>query len=132
MPIYAWECSECHKEFDVICPISKRNKAMLCPECECISHRVVSVGGGYTANEDAPWLKTVIEVVDKDSKAPHVVEFRKNPTRANYKRWMKGEGLRHLEPGESMRPTEDKGRMKRTVNYMARKRMERGAITVRG
>ena len=132
MPIYTWECPECKKEFDLICSIDRRNKIMLCPECDNISHRIISASGAFCANEDTEWIRSVIEVVDKDSKAPHVVEFCKNPTRTNYQRWMKGEGLRHLEPGEPMRPAEDKGRMKRTVDYMAKKRMERGAITVRG
>ena len=131
MPVYTWECPKCTKEFDIICSITDRNKPILCPMCGNPGHRIVSVGGGYTANEDAGWIKTVLEVVDKDSKMPHVTKFLKDPTRTNYKQWMKGEGLRCLEPGEPARPVEDKGRMKRTVDFMARRRMERGKITIR-
>ena len=34
-------------------------------------------------NQDADWIKSVVDVVDKDDKSPHVQEFIRNPTRDN-------------------------------------------------
>ena len=50
--------------------------------------------------EDPMWLNGTLEVVNKDG-GPHCQDFLKNPNRSNYKSWMKGEGLRPLEEGES-------------------------------
>ena len=55
------------------------------------------------ANDDAEWIRSIRDVVDKDSKNPVTREFLQNPTRHNYKRWMKTEGVRHMEPGEKAR-----------------------------
>jgi hypothetical protein len=71
-----------------------------CRRCSGTAHRVISTSGVNCANEDAEWIRSVREVVDKDSTKLHVREFLHNPTRENYKKWMKGEGLRHLEDGE--------------------------------
>ena len=65
-----------------------------CPKCGEDFKRIISLGRVYAGSETAPWLKSVLEVVDKDSKKPHTQAFLKNPTRDNYRKWMKGEGLR--------------------------------------
>lgn len=79
------------------------------------------------ANEDAPWIRSVLEVVDKDSTKPHVVAFRENPTRTNYNLWMKGEGLRPLENGEKRRKEDN---TEKAVEYLLKKRYERRAISI--
>lgn len=65
--------------------------------------RLVSVGRGYRA--DADWLVSVTDVVEKDSDKPHVRAFLAEPSRANYRRWMRGEKLRPLESGEGRTPS---------------------------
>ncbi len=102
MPIiFDVECPECGKIFEVI-------QSPNVPEarCECggIAKRIFTVAGPNLANQDSGWIRSVLEVVDKESKAPHVQRFLKNPTRKNYKAWMKGEGLRPLETGERHKP----------------------------
>lgn len=94
MPIFDFQCScgnieERIEHYDV--------DTIKCSQCSGESKKIISVSGVFTANEDTPWLKTVLEVVSKDDNSPHVVNFRKNPTRSNYKAWMKGEGIRPLE-----------------------------------
>jgi hypothetical protein len=52
----------------------------------------------HTTNEDAAWIRTVTDVVDKTDKSCRVSqEFLKSPTRTNLKRFMDAKGLRHLE-----------------------------------
>ena len=103
MPIYDYLCPNDH-EFEAIARIEER--ALHCPECGREAVRILRAGGTNLSNEAAPWLRSVLEVVEKDSTKPHVVEFLKNPTRSNYKAWMRGEGIRHLEPGEKPRKEE--------------------------
>jgi len=98
MPIFDFQCSKCEHTHEVIAGYDEKERS--CPKCGGVAKRIISVNGAFTANDDAPWIRTVLEVVDKKSTAPHVLEFRKDPTRQNYQKWMKGEGLRHMEPGE--------------------------------
>lgn len=65
-----------------------------CPKCRKKAKRIISVGRMFVDDENAPWIRSVLDVVDKDSKKPHVREFLNSPTRENYKKWMKGEGIR--------------------------------------
>jgi len=102
IPVYDFQCTKCGNIDERIEHYSVDYR--MCKKCGATSKKIISVNGPNCANDDTGWIKTVLEVVDKDSKAPHVVEFRKNPTRQNYKKWMKSEGLRHLEPGEESRP----------------------------
>ena len=98
MPLYHLQCQSCGNEFERICPVKSR----LFQNCECggWTKTVPAVRGPNCVNEDAGWLPSVREVVSKDDPRPHVQAFLKDPTRANYKAWMKGEGLRPLENGE--------------------------------
>jgi putative FmdB family regulatory protein len=100
-PVYDYQCSECEHTHEAIAMYDEIERN--CTKCGQKAKRIISLSGVNTANDDAPWIRSVLDVVDKESKAPHVAEFVKNPTRANYKRWMKGEGLRHCEPGEEHR-----------------------------
>jgi putative FmdB family regulatory protein len=92
MPIYDYECGSCGAITERYAKID--DEILACEKCASDAYRIISVGGHYCGNQDAPWLKSVLEVVDKDPSKPHCVEFRKNPTRANWKAWMKGEGIR--------------------------------------
>ncbi len=93
---------------DFECPCGAIHEALIdwsekertCPKCGQTSRKIVSVSGVNTANQDSPWIRTVLEVVDKDSPAPHCREFLKDPTRRNYHRRMRGQRLRPMEPGE--------------------------------
>lgn len=101
MPIYDHECQQCGKIFEAISPYFLETI-----QCDCggLAKRIISCGRVYTANEDASWLKTVPEVINKDTTNPIAKEFIKNPTRQNYKAWMKSEGLRPLENNEPTKP----------------------------
>jgi len=102
IPLYDFKCTKCGNIDERI----EHHTAELvgCSKCKGVAKKIISVRGPNCSNDNSQWVRSVLEVVDKDSKAPHVVEFRKNPTRQNYRKWMKGEGLRHLEPGEENKP----------------------------
>jgi len=91
MPLYDYECPSCGIIPDVFAGIN--DDTTTCPHCGAESRRIVSISGQYCGNQDATWLKSVLDVVDKSSRKPHVRAFVDNPTRENYKRWMKGEGI---------------------------------------
>jgi hypothetical protein len=67
--------------------------------CQGIACKIISIPGPNLASESPDWIKSIREVVDKDG-GRHCQEFLKDPTRVNYKKWMCGEGVRHLEVGE--------------------------------
>jgi len=100
-PIFDHECKSCQHIFESIQPVDCEE--INCPECGGKAKRIISCSGQNCANEDAGWIRSVLEVVDKESNAPHVRRFLKDPTRSNYKAWMKGEGIRPLENGEGKR-----------------------------
>ena len=105
MPIYDFECRKCGHIQEVFTSMSNCNRSVVCIQCGGRSKHIITMSGVHLGNEDAQgWVKSVLEVVDKDNKAPHVQNFIKDPTRKNYKAWMKGEGLRPLEPGERTKP----------------------------
>ncbi len=100
-----------------------------CPNCGHKAQRWFKKLGDQSFVVDAAWLKTVHEVMDRSNPAPHVQEFLKHPTRANYHTWMKNEGLRPFEPGEERRKpaTVDHGRI---VDGMMQRHQMRGAIEI--
>jgi len=102
-------------------------KTLKCPRCGSEAKRIITTSTVNLANEDAPWIRSILEVVDKESNKPETIEFLRNPTRSNYKRWMKAEGLRHLEPGEKpQKPKIDLDKIKERVleKYRERTRIE--------
>lgn len=99
MPIYDFSCPTCGGVFEDLGAPDGPDPA--CPECGGQTLRLLSVGRGYRA--DADWIASVTRVVDKDDPAPHVRAFLADPSRAAYLAWMRGEGLRPLEPGEGAR-----------------------------
>lgn len=104
MPLYDFSCPQGHVTESMETPGTKR---IICPECGNRAKRIFSFGSKVNmANEDAKWIRDIVRdergvsVVSRNSADPHVQAFRQNPTRTNYQAWMKGEGLRHVEPGE--------------------------------
>lgn len=96
MPVYDYECQNGH----ITEHIAGINETILpCPVCQGQATRIISVSGPNLNNDDAPWIKSVLEVVDKEGGA-HCQEFLRNPTRRNYRAWMQKEGIRPMEPGE--------------------------------
>lgn len=92
MPIYDYECGSCEAITERYAKIN--DDIQSCEQCGSDAYRIISVSGHYTGNEDAAWLKSVVEVVDKDPSKTHCQDFIKNPTRSNWKKWMAGEGIR--------------------------------------
>lgn len=99
MPLYDYQCRACSHAFEDMAPVAGPDP--VCPRCGGGVERLVSVGGGY--REDADWIASVLDVVDKEDGAAHVRAFAAEPNRTTYRAWMRGEGLRPLEPGEGGR-----------------------------
>jgi DNA-directed RNA polymerase subunit RPC12/RpoP len=97
------ECNSCGYRFEKF--IESDIVLIPCPKCNHWAKRIFTMNKVNIAL-DTSWIKTVREVVDKDSKEPHTVEFLKNPTRENYHKWMKKEGIRPLENGEKPKKRE--------------------------
>lgn len=130
MPLYDYQCDKCNHVREVITRIDDIY-AEPCPKCATISmHRIISCSGVNCANQDADWLKSAAEITEKGQDAhPADVEFRKNPTRANYHAWMKARGIRPLDHGERFgRPDKpiDDATMTRKLweRYQARHKVE--------
>lgn len=98
MPLYDFECRVCGRVFEAMAAVAAEEGRCACGGS---AGRLVGVGRAYRA--DAPWLETVAAVVEKDSPKPHVRAFLAEPSRANHRRWMRGEGIRPLEEGECRR-----------------------------
>lgn len=96
MPIYDYECKVCgHLEVDVYS--GHEDQRLDCVSCPEKMERIISMSGVHTANEDAAWIRSVTEVVEKDGSCRASMEFLKSPTRTNLKRWMDAKGIRHVE-----------------------------------
>ena len=102
MPVYDYECDSCKTITESI--EHYNTEIIVCERCNhCFARRIISASGPNCANQDAEWIRSVLEVVDKEG-GKHCQRFLKNPTRKNYNAYMKGEGIRPLESGEQMRP----------------------------
>ena len=93
-------CKFCGESFEAM--VEWDHRETTCPSCNGHAERYIKSGCANTTPIDAAWLKTLVSVVDKDTSKPHCVEFLKNQTRQNYENWKKGEGVRHIEPGERL------------------------------
>ena len=123
MPLYEFQCLYCNYVFEAITHIDEK---CMCPECMSKTKRLISASGVNVFNNDAGWIKDVIEVVDKEGGIA-CQRLIKDPSRENYKAWMKDEGVRHLEDGESRKPVPvDLTRVNKEVmeKHMARNRLE--------
>ncbi len=104
MPLYDFACRVCGREFEAMAPMDQPEEVCACGG---LAKRLLSVGRGYRA--DADWLPSVTAVVDKESSAAHVRAFLAEPSRANYRRFLRGEGIRPQEPGEERARRPDLG-----------------------
>lgn len=127
MPLFDYECIICGELTERLNPSDI--ETIMCPKCGANATKIISGSGRLP--DDAPWIKSVVDVVDKANPAPHVQEFVRHPTRANYKRWMRAEGLRHLEPGErpARNTDHDLARIRADV---IKKHFERKKISIGG
>ena len=126
MPIYDYECASCgHFDRDVLARMEEQ--FLKCSKCQGVTERIISLSGVHCANEDADWIRSVTEVVDKEDKSCRASqEFLKSPTRTNYKRWMDAKGLRHLENHHGGPPPAfDRSKQTVDMERINRKVMER-------
>lgn len=126
MPVYQYRCEACAYIFDDISTYELRKAELPCPACGGITHYTFAVGNVDLESERPDWLRSTTEVVDPDGGPVHR-EFIANPTRENYRRWLKVTGLRPKEAGEPTKPTErDTGRLRQKMveNYRKRQRIE--------
>lgn len=131
MPVYDIECERCHKIIEVIESV-KTNKVRRCPKCGGITKRIISARRSTDNLVDPAWLKSVTDIVAKGADATMAdTIFLRNPTRRNYKAWMRSRGLRPLEPGEGPSRPEPPD-MDKIVKEMWDKDVQRRAISVRG
>jgi hypothetical protein len=91
--------------------------------------RIITMSGEHTGNQDAPWVRTVDDIIEKDSKDPRDQKFLKSGmTRRDLKTWQKERNLRHMTPGEKPRrppaPDMEKINKKLTENLIKRNRIE--------
>ena len=122
--IHDHECCLCGHSFEAL--VEWDEYVIICEKCGSEAKRVYKSFNGIENNSPA-WLKDVIEVVDKDSGEAHCDDFVKNPTKANYKAWMKGSGLRPMEQGESMKlKKRDTSKIRKRVmeNFKSRNTVE--------
>lgn len=128
MRIYDYDCPACGILPDVFAETEEI--FLSCPHCGAESKRIISVSGQYTGNQDAGWLRSVLDVVDRENPARHVQEFVRNPSRENYKRWMKGEKIAPVDytihgapPVYERNPEPDMSQVRREVldNHFKRK-----------
>ena len=129
MPLYDYQCVECSNRFEVIEPWDW-DMPRVCLKCGEVSQRIISSSGCFTGNNDAAWVRSVTDVVAKGADADaHDRRFLKSgKTKADLKAWMKAKGLRHLEPGESHKPS--KPDMSDAAEKIMRMRRDRGRIEI--
>jgi len=111
MPLYEYHCEFCNTDHEAFYKMADKPKTVECPECfgECTQKPCI----GLIKGDEAGWLSDTRKVVDPQG-GPHCQQFLKDPTRSNYQKWMKGEGLRPMEPGEkSKKPTAEDQRQRR-------------------
>lgn len=131
MPIYDIECERCQSVIEVIESIKSNNKRR-CLVCGGRMKRIITTGRATDNAVDSPWIKSVLAVVSKDPDAPMADQiFLRNPTRRNYRAWMRSRGLRPLEPGEG--PSKPQGPdMEKIGKEMWARDMERRRLNVHG
>lgn len=121
MPLYDFRCEQCETTAEHMAEADE--KARRCEDCGGLMNRLLSWRDSNVLREEAPWLRTVLDVVSKESTKPEVLEFRRNPTRSNYKRWMKAEGIRPHEPGEHEEARRERERNEQAMEREQAKRL---------
>ena len=123
-----YQCRECGEITEHFIEGKSMPLWFYCPVCGGHADKILTIS--QTHPVDADWIGSVLEVVDKQSEAPHCKEFLRHPTRSNYNAWMDGEGLRPLETGERAMPKPDKTRMGEIKAGMLRRFRDRNAVTI--
>lgn len=130
MPIYDYVCDNCNLTEEHVESIDREQ--IPCGHCNGTMHRIFSPMGTGAFNEDAAWIRSVLDVIPKDSTKPHAQEFLKHPTRTNMLNWMRGEGIRHMEDGEKPAKRDHEAEHRARTRYVMEKHMERKKIIVGG
>ncbi|MBI9091807.1 MAG: zinc ribbon domain-containing protein [Desulfobacterium sp.] len=136
MPIYDYQCQKCQAIEEVFTLMNYRPAEVKCQVCGGKATQIITMREA-SAPVDPGWIRSVTEVVDKDLEAPaHCKEFLRHPTRANYKAWMDGEGLRPMDPAEKphRKPTEkeETARKDRVKDRLCREMMKDERVEVGG
>ena len=138
MPLYDYQCEKCGAVQERL--EKPERKRVKCPVCGKLSmKRIITLVSVNCSNDDSPWVRTCLNVVSKTDTDPATVEFRKNPTRTNLKKWMAAKGLRHMDRAEIEIP-EDRSSFKkdreiereRTLKGMHEARLKRERAYIGG
>ena len=77
MPIIAdYECKDGHINEHIV---ESGTSFAKCPVCGKQAKRIITINGVNTANENSGWIKSTLDVVDKENPAPHVQDFVNTP-----------------------------------------------------
>lgn len=131
--IFDYNCSECGNTQEEYITAAKTPEFRICKECGAIAKKIISLSGITTNTVDAPWIKLTAAVSDPKSDKSHVKEFRKHPTRANLKTYLKKENLRIGDKAEPNFPVIDReGRREKINKQMIQMHQDRNAVRVGG
>lgn len=97
MPLHDYCCNACDHVFEEV--VKWDEYRVKCPNCNGAAFRIYINFNGIEKSTPS-WMYDTLEVVDKEG-GQHCQDFLKHPTKSSYKAWMKGEGLRPMEEGES-------------------------------
>ena len=123
-----FECKRCGRIYEKI--VDSSLDFIKCSVCGGFCKKIITAGRAYLGNDSASWLPSVLEIVDKESNDPHTKEFIKDPTRTNYRAWMKSTGLRPFEPGE--KPNKPEGMNEaHVVNELMKMKQKRHRVEIR-
>jgi putative FmdB family regulatory protein len=130
MPVYDFECTNCGRVSEKILSIAQLEMGGFeCGECQSPMKQILLPGGTNCANEDADWIRSTLEVVDKEGGIA-ARRFVQDPTRENRKKWMKETGVRQFEPGEKPQKP-DSVDVDKMTDHVMRKRQERNTLNIR-
>lgn len=117
-----FKCEKCDKISEKI--TDRDEHFVVCDHCGGTANKIISTWRGCAEVEYPRWLKDTLEVVDKTSDKPHVRRFLADPSRTNYKAWMKGEKIRHVEDGEKLYKPDFEAEHRRRTEYAIKKHFE--------
>jgi hypothetical protein len=135
MPVYDYQCVDCGHVEEQILTVAQMEAAdsedwpFACDKCGYPMVHIISASGQYCANEDSAWVRTVADIIVKDSADPRDRKFLDGGmTRSDLKKWMKERNLRHYEPGEKPgkpKPPDEKRILRKLMDrYVKRHRIE--------
>jgi putative FmdB family regulatory protein len=131
MPLYDFQCRDCKEIFERFA--KQEDRSRLCNKCGGVSKRIVSIGRS-AYREDAPWLESVLDVVDKSDKDPATQAFLSQPNRNNYHAWMKAKGIRPMSENEFRHPFRERAEkeiLHRRTNLLLKQKRIRETINLR-